>query len=48
MRDTAPSARNKAPAQEGAKLAPKESGETDFPNGAAGDDRRNWLFWLAT
>jgi hypothetical protein len=48
MRDIAPSARNKPPAHEGAKLAPKESSETDFPNGAAGDDRRNWLFWLAS
>jgi hypothetical protein len=34
MRDTAPSARNNAPAHEVAKLAPKESGETDFPKTA--------------
>ena len=28
------------------KLAPKEAAENI--NVAAGDDRRNWLFWLAT
>ena len=48
MRETASSVHNKALAQEGAaKIPPKEFREPDFSNGTAGNDRRNWLFWLA-
>ena len=48
MRETAASVRNKALVRESvSKIAPKESSETDFSNEAAGNDRRDWLSWLA-
>jgi hypothetical protein len=47
MKETA-SVPNKALAHEGAtRIPPKDSGEPDFSKGAAGNDRKNWLFWLA-